>query len=92
MKKLLLAVALATGIATPVFAQRAATDQPGTYQYGGPSVEARNFKPVAPASKMTGALDTFSSNPASRQAYDAGVSNPSPWKASNAWDYGTPGG
>ena len=92
MKRLLLALAVGASLAAPAFAQSGATDEAWTYQSGAPSVEARNFKPVAPASKMTGALDTFSSNPASQQAYDAGVSNPSHWKASNAWDYGTPGG
>ena len=89
MKKLLLAVAMAAGLAAPAFAQSAATNQPGTYQHGAPSVEARNFTPVAPTSQMTVAPDPFSSNPASQQTYDAGMSNPSHWKASNPFNWET---
>jgi hypothetical protein len=92
MKKLLLAVAMVAGLAAPAFAQSAATDPPGTYPYGPPSVEARTFTPVAPASQMTTAPDTFSANPASQQAYGSSVSDPIQWKASKPWNYGTTGG
>jgi len=81
MKKLFLALAIGAGLAAPAGAQSAATGQPGTCQYGVPSLEARIFTPVAPTSQMTGAPDTFSSDFASQQAYDASVSNPSHWKS-----------
>ena len=92
MKQLLLALAMGAGLVAPAFAQSAATDQSGTYEYGTPSVEARIFTPVAPASQMTTAPDTFSSDLASQPAYDSRVNNPSHWKPSTPWNYEAAGG
>ena len=81
MKQLFLALAMEASLAAPACAQSAATGRLAICEYGAPSLEARIFTPVAPTSQMTGAPDTFTSNFASPEAYDAGVSNPSHWKA-----------
>lgn len=83
MKRLLLALAMGAGLAAPAFAHTAATGQVEIFHCGAPSVEARTFMPIAPVSRITAAPDTFNSDVASRQAYDAGVGDPIPWKASN---------
>ncbi len=92
MKKLLLAAAMAAGLAAPALAQSAATDQPGTDSYGTPSVVARNFTPGAPVSRITTSTGSFSGNLAAQQAYQASTSNPRDWTPSNPFNYDTPGG
>jgi len=79
MKRLFLALAVGAGLAAPACAQSTAPGQPETYRGGASSLGARTFTPVAPASQMTAAPDTFSPDLASQEAYDAGVSDSSHW-------------
>ncbi len=91
MKKLLLAGAMAAGLAAPAFAQSAVTNRPENVQYSAPTMEAQNVmrEPVAPQPAVPGAVN---SDLASQQAYQAGLGNPRDWKASNPNNYSWPGG
>lgn len=53
MKRLLRAAATGAGPAAPALAQPATTYQPGTGQYGAPSVQASNVMPEATAPQTT---------------------------------------
>jgi hypothetical protein len=94
MKKLLLAGAMAAGLAAPAFAQSAVTNQPENVQYGAPTMEAQNVMrdPAAPQVAVPGVPGAVNSNLASQQAYQAGLGNPRDWKASNPNNYQSPGG
>jgi hypothetical protein len=94
MKKLLLAGAMAAGLAAPAFAQSAVTSQPENVQYSAPTVEAQNVPNVmsAPMAPQLGIPGAVNSNLASQQAYEAGLGNPRDWKASNPNNYQSPGG
>jgi hypothetical protein len=96
MKKLLLAGAMAAGLAAPAFAQSAVTNQPENvqYSYGAPRMEAQNVMrdPAAPPMAVPGVPGAVNSELASQQAYQAGLGNPRDWKASNPNNYQSPGG
>jgi hypothetical protein len=92
MKKLLLAGAMAAGLAAPAFAQSAVTNQYDNGQYSAPTMEAQNVMraPMVPlAAAVPGAIN---SDLASQQAYQAGLGNPHDWPASNPNNYDSPGG
>lgn len=91
MKKLLLAGAMAAGLAAPAFAQSATTYQPENGQYSAPTMEAQNVLRDPPASQL-GVPGAVNSDLASEQAYQAGLGNPRNWKASNPNNYQSPGG
>lgn len=92
MKRLLLAAAMGASLVAPAFAQPAATNQPGTYQYGTPSMEARNVTPGAPASQWTAGPGDANSWLAAQQAYQPTLSSPHNWTASNPYNYESAGG
>ena len=92
MKKLLLAAAMGVGLVAPAFAQSAATNQPGTYRYSAPSVEARNVLPGAPAAQFTAGPGDANSWLAAQQSYRPILSSPRDWTASNPYNYESAGG
>jgi len=100
MNKLLLAAAMAAGLAAPAFAQTAATGAPGHT----PSVEAQNAAPGgavatgaaawtgAAAESQLGVPGAVNSQLGARQAYQAGLGNPRDWQVSNPNNFAIPGG
>ncbi|HTW72111.1 MAG TPA: hypothetical protein VME47_19660 [Acetobacteraceae bacterium] len=99
MHKLLLAAAMAAGLAAPAFAQSAATSQPGSDQSGTPSVQAQNVPLDAPAvaapsaaAEQLGVPGPANSRLGADQAYQAGLGNPHDWKVSNPNNFDISGG
>jgi len=94
MKKLLIAAAMAAGMAAPAFAQTAASGAAANP----PAVEAQNVAPGAPAAigapmqSQLGVPGEANSQLAAQQAYDATVANPRDWTLSNPNNFDTPGG
>ncbi|HUB46603.1 MAG TPA: hypothetical protein VMB73_16615 [Acetobacteraceae bacterium] len=96
MQKLLLAAAMAAGLAAPAFAQSAATDQTVYDPFSTGSVEVPD-DPPSPVAPTAAAADrevpgSLNSGLGSEQSFEAGLGKPRDWTVSNPNNFNTPGG